>query len=184
MRRQRVVPCLSEQLKPGTHHELMVHAGREWPGTFEGDSPMTRQTAGTMGVCLLVAAMSAACGSGSAGSSVAPSSVAASTAGASASTGVVTTTGDRSTRTPAQPPADAQSLRGEGVISRVDESSACPALTFEIDGDAFKVSHDTRYDNGRCEDLQVGARVAWAGVKRAHDTAVLVQRLKFAPLSR
>jgi hypothetical protein len=82
------------------------------------------------------------------------------------------------------PPASAELLRGEGVISRVLEGTACPALTFEIEGDVFKVSCDTRYDNGRCEDLEVGARVAWAGAKRAPETAVFVQRLKFAPLSR
>ncbi len=147
---------------------------------------MNRQTAGTMGVCLLVAAVTAACGSRSVGSSVAPSSVAATPDAASASTSSVqTTAGDRGGRTPVPPPpAAGESLRGEGVISRILEGTACPALTFEIDGDTLKVSHDTRYDNGRCDDLQVGARVAWAGVKRAHDTAVLVQRLRFAPLSR
>jgi hypothetical protein len=46
------------------------------------------------------------------------------------------------------------------------------------------VSRETRYDNDGCEDIEVGARVAWAGAKRSVDTAVLVQRRKFAPLSR
>ena len=145
---------------------------------------MKRQTAGTMGVCLIAAAITAACGSDAGGTIVAPSSVAASPAAASASTSGMTTAGDRSARTPAQPPASAELLRGEGVISRVLEGTACPALTFEIEGDVFKVSRDTRYDNGRCENLEVGARIAWAGAKRAPETAVFVQRVKFAPLSR
>src|SRR5437867_1412099 len=125
------------------------------PAHSQGDSPMNRQTAGTMGVCLLVAAVAVACGSGSVGSSVAHSSVAATPDAASASTSSVqTTAGDRGGRTPVPPPAAGESLRGEGVISRVLEGTACPALTFEIDGDTLKVSHDTRYGNGRCDDLQ------------------------------
>lgn len=166
---------------------------------------MIRQTAGTMGVCLLVAGMSAACGSQSVGSSIAPSSVAVAPEATSASTAGVTTAGDRSTGTPAQRPtdtpkrptdtaqrltdatqrpADTQWLRGAGVISRVLEGTECPTLTFGIEGDEFTVSSDTRYDNGRCDDLEVGARVAWAGAKRAHDSDVLVTHVKFAPLSR
>jgi len=138
-----------------------------------------------MGVCLLAAAVSTACASGSVGSSVAPTSVDASASGGSASTSaVVTAAGDRGSRTPAQPPAAVELLRGKGVVSRVLEDTACPALAFEIEGDGFKVSKETRYDNGRCEDIEVGARVAWAGAKRSAETFVLVQRLKFAPLSR
>ena len=79
-------------------------------------------------------------------------------------------------------------VEGEGVVSSLASGTACPALTFVIEGFTIKVSATTTYTGGACADIAAGTKLGVKGemapdrsvtassitVKKASDTEKFV----------
>jgi hypothetical protein len=69
-------------------------------------------------------------------------------------------------------------VEGNGRVTSVIPGTACPTLQFVVQGITVKTNPSTQYEDGTCEEIQVGVKLEIKGTREL-DGSVLATRVEF-----